>query len=633
MSASVHSIPHFTTLKAAASLNVEPSRSHRWLLYPLMRIIQVDDHRTIHIFKSQEEVEEVKLKRSESGLGDVDWHLHGSTGHIESLQESVQHHTRKREDLRTQHPEIFAELDNVQREIDHLSKELGKHTSRPVELEANFSRFGYAAHIRTHKSRVESDDERDDTHKAEKKGDETTVNDALPIEDVCMIPGKRRKKHRVTMKVYKKPVLRQYLHQGVIWRAEHSEEVASFELFIDLLYVGIIALIGDKATENPTGTGLLDFCNITFGFWSTYSQLISFYIAAQVFFAIFYLRMAYFIPHARPFMLSTAFQFSVSIGLWVGSCFIKPQDGRLGIIWVAIAWDTFAGTKLPINFGLRESMQRTFMTRLSILPKVFKIQNLYEYIPAINIEHKTERIGAFVTLVYGYSVVALLYQNQATFGLNAFFGKAALGLIQAFCFNWIYFDVDASHLRMHAIRRHASSASIWLTVHLPFVMSFTLSAAALSKLVVAHDCGDASIDALTDVYQAKSIGDIPNGMRWYYCGGLAVALLSMATISVCHVHAPIDGQRLRKRTRLSFRVVIAIVLLCLPLAKSLNSLHLIGTTTALMILALTVDVWGQSAWEDTFWDGQECRYRAKQLAISGTSSGASSEQYLYSSWG
>lgn len=38
---------------------------------------------------------------------------------------------------------------------------------------------------------------------------------------------------------------------------------------------------------------------------------------------------------------------------------------------------------------------------------------------ALNIEHKTERIGAFVTLVYGYSVVALLYQNQATFGMNA----------------------------------------------------------------------------------------------------------------------------------------------------------------------------------------------------------------------
>lgn len=39
---------------------------------------------------------------------------------------------------------------------------------------------------------------------------------------------------------------------------------------------------------------------------------------------------------------------------------------------------------------------------------------------AINIEHKTERTGAFVSLVFGYSVVALLYQNTASFGMNAY---------------------------------------------------------------------------------------------------------------------------------------------------------------------------------------------------------------------
>lgn len=39
---------------------------------------------------------------------------------------------------------------------------------------------------------------------------------------------------------------------------------------------------------------------------------------------------------------------------------------------------------------------------------------------AVNIEHKTERTGAFVSLVFGYSVVALLYQNSASFGMNAY---------------------------------------------------------------------------------------------------------------------------------------------------------------------------------------------------------------------
>ena len=49
--------------------------------------------------------------------------------------------------------------------------------------------------------------------------------------------------------------------------------MASFELFIDLLYVGIIAVIGDKAAEDPTGVGFLRFA-ITFILgWKMWSDL------------------------------------------------------------------------------------------------------------------------------------------------------------------------------------------------------------------------------------------------------------------------------------------------------------------------------------------------------------------------
>lgn len=49
--------------------------------------------------------------------------------------------------------------------------------------------------------------------------------------------------------------------------------MASFELFIDLLYVGIIAVIGDRAAEDPTGVGFLRFA-ITFILgWKMWSDL------------------------------------------------------------------------------------------------------------------------------------------------------------------------------------------------------------------------------------------------------------------------------------------------------------------------------------------------------------------------
>jgi len=85
------------------------------------------------------------------------------------------------------------------------------------------------------------------------------------------------------------------------------------------------------------------------------------------------------------------------------------------------------------------------------------VDRVYEFYPAVNIEHKVERTNAFVTLVFGYSVVAIIYQSSADFGLNAFYGKAALGLVQAFCFNWIYFELDGADLFAHAIRRNVSA--------------------------------------------------------------------------------------------------------------------------------------------------------------------------------
>jgi hypothetical protein len=67
----------------------------------------------------------------------------------------------------------------------------------------------------------------------------------------------------------------------------------------------------------------------------------------------------------------------------------------------------------------------------------------------------------------------------------------------------------------------------WSTAHLPFIMSFVLAAGALSKLVLATDCRDTKIEDLTETYILKSDPEIPIGLRWFYCGGLGIALFCM----------------------------------------------------------------------------------------------------------
>ena len=207
--------------------------------------------------------------------------------------------------------------------------------------------------------------------------------------------------------------------------------------------------------------------------------------------------------------------------------------------------------------------------------------------------------------------------------IKAFFGKGILGLVQAFAFNWIYFEIDHAHIHLHAIRRHHLSTTVWIAGHLPCIMGYVLAAGALSRLVLAHDCPDANPDHLGEAYRSRSEASLSDGLRWFYCAGLAIALLSMCLLSLSHIHKRVPNARLRKRPRLAIRASVAVIIACLPLAgMSLSSLHLISITTALVVFVLAVDVWGSLSQETGFWTGgfcdghkRSCEYRA-QLHIS-----------------
>lgn len=81
------------------------------------------------------------------------------------------------------------------------------------------------------------------------------------------------------------------------------------------------------------------------------------------------------------------------------------------------------------------------------------------------------------------------------------------------------------------------------------------------------------------------------GLRWFYCGGLGTALISMTLISFAHIHKKVDKQRIMKRPRLIVRLAVAIVLICLPMADGLTSLQLIATTTGLIVFVLMIEIW------------------------------------------
>jgi low temperature requirement protein LtrA len=137
----------------------------------------------------------------------------------------------------------------------------------------------------------------------------------------------------------------------------------------------------------------------------------------------------------------------IPAALWIGSIHVQ-EPGRQGLIWPALAFDLFGNILMVF-------VQRPSPWVAKHIPA--RIREKLEFFPGTNIEHRIERTNAFVTLVFGSCVLGLLYQSDVEFGINAFFGKAVLGLVQAFVFNWIYFEIDSFNLHTHAIRRHVFS--------------------------------------------------------------------------------------------------------------------------------------------------------------------------------
>lgn len=164
--------------------------------------------------------------------------------------------------------------------------------------------------------------------------------------------------------------------------------------------------------------------NMLQAFHGTYLQLVAFYLAARLLNACYYLVLAFLIPMVRGMMITQAISIVVPSALWIASIHVG-RTSQLILIWVALFFDLFAS--LFAIFLIRGS--KLISIRLSKW-----VAQVYEFYPATNIEHKTERTNAFVSLIFGYSVVALLYQNTAEVGVNSFFGKAVLGLVQAFAF-------------------------------------------------------------------------------------------------------------------------------------------------------------------------------------------------------
>lgn len=150
--------------------------------------------------------------------------------------------------------------------------------------------------------------------------------------------------------------------------------------------------------------------NIVQAFETTWVQLIAFYLAQRLFNTVYLVWIAYLIPMVRGYMICQSILVLIPSALWIASIQLEYPD-RLALVWPAIALDLFAPILVVVVKRWLENDHPQWIDK--------HWSKFFDFMPAINIEHKTERTNAFVTLVFGYSVVALLFQNRAPYGINA----------------------------------------------------------------------------------------------------------------------------------------------------------------------------------------------------------------------
>jgi hypothetical protein len=119
-------------------------RAHR------LRNFLLPDGRQVHIAPTPGEAETIR-KRLEAINKDEPFDLvvSGSPEHLDALRRAHSHHEQRRQTLKDQHGTAYDEFENVRTELDVIGSELNMLTDHPVALDANFSKYGYSAHLRT----------------------------------------------------------------------------------------------------------------------------------------------------------------------------------------------------------------------------------------------------------------------------------------------------------------------------------------------------------------------------------------------------------------------------------------------------------------------------------------------------
>ncbi|OAA51423.1 LtrA [Metarhizium rileyi] len=389
--------------------------------------------------------------------------------------------------------------------------------------------------------------------------------------------------------VVKRPKALQWFYNGRLYKESDEERQAGrFELFLDLLYVAIVANFSDDLAEHPDGAHLAKYMLIFAPAWHIWADLReimnSYYTDDLPQRLIILWVMSLLVLYANN---ARAANVDIDAMRTTAGAYVVARFSTMCVFLVSsfASYQHRAQARILAGFmlvGLFITVP-LFVESISISGKaaVVAVMILYQeitwsitlspwikrrlklkYSTAVDIAHEVDRMAAFFIIILGEFMYSVIVGDPAGIGLTAGYAKAVCTLVVAFCINWIYVSGDGSIQATHPIRRSAWTAFGFFLLHLPLSASF---------LIGGHMCA-----------VSTRLHDFEHGQRWLLGGGLGLGLFCLWIYAQLYRTDEEECLMLRKQARVSMRLFVAVILVILPKSHA----HL--TTTWFMVVVMSL---------------------------------------------
>ncbi|KAK6205184.1 bacterial low temperature requirement A protein-domain-containing protein [Scheffersomyces amazonensis] len=407
-----------------------------------------------------------------------------------------------------------------------------------------------------------------------------------------------------------KPHALNYFKDGVLYRTKGERSSEKLELFLDLLYVGIVANLASDATEHAGGIALLkyimlfipaymvwsdvkdatnyyyneDLSQKTYMFWifclltmfanSHYDVTVDRkgaaytivpYIFCRISLAIFLLFYSFFIPELKFQQRTYATLIFITCCLWIPVIFISNR------------------AKIGLGFAIMILENLSF-----VIPHHpwFKKKLGLKTSTALNIEHEVERYGTFVTIAIGEFLMKIGSNGSLGVGFSLKFLRGIFLLVIAYILFWLYNYGSTTKKAVHALRRSGLTACLYIYGHLPLIASIVLAADAGGD-IIAFD--NTHIDKRSQEIVEEQ--EEPNmfALSFFFTGGLGVALASLCLLGMLDKCLDPPGKFLIPRFwRVIWRLPVGIGITMLAFAEMSTTL-LMGVISSIMLALLVFE--------------------------------------------